>query len=64
LKDNVNAYTMQEDGSFKRCASPAECGVEAFDIHKKFFEVSMADVMEAKLFQEEEIIEEEVSTEV
>lgn len=64
LKDNVNAYTMQEDGSFKHCASPAECGAKEFDIHKKFFEVSMADVMEAKLFQEEEIIEEEVSTEV
>ena len=54
LKDNVNAYTMQEDGSFKRCASPIECGDATFDIHKKFFEVTMADVMEAKLFEEQE----------
>ncbi|MEA5402205.1 polyphosphate kinase 1 [Arcicella sp. DC2W] len=64
LKDNVNAYTMQEDGSFIRCASPAECGDDAFNIHKKFFEVNAAEVMEAKLFQEEEMIEEELGTEV
>ncbi|MCU0469695.1 MAG: polyphosphate kinase 1 [Arcicella sp.] len=57
MKDNVNAYEMQEDGSFKRCASPTECGAEPFDIHKKFFQVTLKDVMEAKLF-EEEVIEE------
>jgi polyphosphate kinase len=58
LKDNVNAYEMQEDGSFKHCATPAECGTEPFDIHKKFFKVTLKDVMEAKLFEEEEVLEE------
>ena len=64
LKDNVNAYTMQEDGSFIQCASPTECGDEAFNIHKKFFEVNATEVMEARLFQEEEMIEEALGTEV
>jgi polyphosphate kinase len=59
LKDNVNAYEMQEDGSFKHCATPAECGMEPFDIHKKFFKVNLKEVMEAKLFEEEEVLEEE-----
>jgi polyphosphate kinase len=58
LKDNVNAYEMQEDGSYKHCASPTECGMEPFDIQKKFFKVSMKEVMQAKLFeQEEEVLE-------
>ncbi len=65
LKDNVNAYTMQEDGSFKRCASPVECGDERFNIHEKFFDVNLSDVMAAKLFQEDEVITAEaISTEV
>jgi polyphosphate kinase len=59
LKDNVNAYEMQEDGSFKHCATPAECGTEPFDIHKKFFKVTLKEVMEAKLFEEEEVLQEE-----
>ena len=54
LKDNVNAYEMQEDGSYKQCASPAECGMESFDIQKKFFKVTLKEVMEAKLFEQEE----------
>jgi polyphosphate kinase len=59
LKDNVNAYEMQEDGSYKHCASPTECGTEPFDIQKKFFKVSMKEVMQAKLFEQvEEVLEE------
>ena len=54
LKDNVNAYEMQEDGSYKHCASPTECGMEPFDIQKKFFKVSMKEVMQAKLFEQQE----------
>ncbi|MEY4540227.1 MAG: hypothetical protein RLZZ306_1984, partial [Bacteroidota bacterium] len=54
LKDNVNAYEMQEDGTYKHCASPTECGMEPFDIQKKFFKVSMKDVMKAKLFEQVE----------
>jgi polyphosphate kinase len=58
LKDNVNAYEMQEDGSYKHCASPTECGMEPFDIQKKFFKVSMKEVMQAKLFEQvEEVLE-------
>ena len=58
LKDNVNAYEMQEDGSYKHCASPTECGMEPFDTQKKFFKISMKEVMKAKLFeQEEEVLE-------
>ena len=54
LKDNVNAYEMQEDGSYKQCASPTECGTEPFDIQKKFFKVTLKEVMKAKLFEPEE----------
>jgi polyphosphate kinase len=57
LQDNVNSYIMQEDGSFKRCESPTECGLEPFNIHKKFFEVTLADVAQAKLFEEENVEE-------
>jgi polyphosphate kinase len=60
LKDNVNAYEMQEDGTYKHCASPTECGMEPFDIQKKFFKVSMKDVMKAKLFEQVEEVFEEV----
>lgn len=54
LKDNVNAYEMQEDGSYKHCISPTECGMEPFDTQKKFFKVSMKEVMQAKLFEQVE----------
>ena len=58
LKDNVNAYEMQEDGTYKHCASPTECGMEPFDTQKKFFKVSMREVMQAKLFEQvEEVLE-------
>lgn len=59
LKDNVNAYEMQEDGSFQRCATPVECGMESFDIHKKFFKTTMKEVLEAKLFEEVEVVNQE-----
>ncbi|MEA5459371.1 polyphosphate kinase 1 [Arcicella sp. LKC2W] len=60
FKDNVNAYEMQEDGSFKRCASPAECGEASFDVHQKFFQITLKDIQEAKLFEEEKIEEQEM----
>jgi polyphosphate kinase len=47
LKDNVNTYIMHEDGNY----IPKEANDEPpFDIHKKFFEVTLDIVMEAKLF--------------
>jgi polyphosphate kinase len=60
FKDNVNAYEMQEDGSFKPCASPAECGEASFDVHKKFFQVTLKDIQEAKLFEEVKVEEQEM----
>jgi len=47
LKDNVNAYDMQEDGSYvivDRGKQPA------FNIHKEFYKVNMDEVEKVKLF--------------
>jgi polyphosphate kinase len=47
LKDNVNAYVMREDGTYK----VKELNGEApFNIHKEFFHVTREAVMGAKLF--------------
>ncbi len=48
LKDNVNTYLMQEDGSYTK-KDISEEG-EAFNIHQRFFQVTMEDIMAAKLF--------------
>ena len=46
LKDNINAYQMNEDGSY----TVKKSGDELFDIHQKFFEVTREEVLSAKLF--------------
>jgi polyphosphate kinase len=47
LKDNVNAYTMQEDGSY----SIKELnGEPTFNVHKEFFHVTKEKLKEIKLF--------------
>jgi len=47
LKDNVNAYTMNEDGTY----SIKELnGEPPFNIHKEFYQVTRDTVMEASLF--------------
>lgn len=47
LKDNVNSYIMNEDGTY----SVKELnGEPPFNIHKEFFQVTREIVMEAKLF--------------
>jgi polyphosphate kinase len=47
LRDNVNSYVMQEDGTYvKRDRN----GDEPFNIHKEFFHVTREIVSEAKLF--------------
>ncbi len=47
LKDNVNTYLMQEDGSYV----PREKGREpAFNIHKEFFKVTREEVEKVRLF--------------
>ncbi|MBO0930071.1 polyphosphate kinase 1 [Fibrella aquatilis] len=50
LLDTVNAYELQEDGTYKKC-EPAE-GTEPFNIQQRFFDVTEADVMQAQLFDE------------
>ena len=47
LRDNVNSYLMQEDGTYVK-ATPGE---EApFDIHQEFFKLSADEAMGAQLF--------------
>ncbi|MDX1627733.1 MAG: polyphosphate kinase 1 [Fulvivirga sp.] len=46
LKDNVNAYVMQEDGSYKRKASDNE---EPFNVHREFYLVTKANLEELDL---------------
>lgn len=48
LDDNVNAYEMNEDGSYKHLEPN---GVPAFDIHKEFYKVKRDSIMEATLFE-------------
>ncbi len=47
LKDNANAYIMQENGNYFKCETYGE---PVFDIHKEFFKVTWEEVMTAKLF--------------
>ena len=48
LRDNVNAYELEEDGNFKKCDVPE--GSEAFNMHQRFFDVTEKEAMEARLF--------------
>lgn len=47
LKDNVNSYIMQEDGSYMVRELNGE---QAFNIHKEFYNVTKDIVMDAQLF--------------
>lgn len=49
LRDNVNAYVMQEDGNYIN-KEPNE-GEEAFNIHKEFFKLTPAMISEVKLIE-------------
>ncbi|WP_234734680.1 polyphosphate kinase 1 [Tellurirhabdus bombi] len=49
LQDNINTYVLREDGYYEKCCL-VEGVEEPFDIHKKFFEVTDEEVMEAHLF--------------
>lgn len=51
LQDNVNAYELNEDGSFKKCEVPA--GSEPFNMHQRFFEVTEKETKSARLFDPE-----------
>lgn len=47
LKDNVNSYQMNEDGTYEHLASK---GSAPFDVHKEFYKVNREDMMKASLF--------------
>lgn len=47
LKDNVNAYFMQEDGSYQKKQLEGEI---PFSIHEAFYTLKLEDIYEAKLF--------------
>lgn len=47
LRDNVNCYVMNEDGTYTKKAARDE---PLFNIHKEFFNVTRETVMEASLF--------------
>jgi polyphosphate kinase len=47
LKDNVNAYTMREDGSY---VIKEQNGEPPFNIHKEFFEVTQETIKDVSLF--------------
>ena len=51
LKDNVNSYTLQEDGSYVK-EEPAE-GEEPFNIHKEFYHVRLQDIVGVSLLEGE-----------
>jgi polyphosphate kinase len=49
LKDNVNAYVMQEDGSY---VAKFPVGEEPeFNVHKEFFNLEAEEVMKVKLVE-------------
>ena len=50
LQDNVNAYEMQEDGSYIKCE--VKEGEAALNIHEAFYDVTLAQVMTTKLFED------------
>ncbi|MFD2036668.1 polyphosphate kinase 1 [Belliella marina] len=47
LRDNVNSYTMQEDGTYIPKVPKED--EEEFNIHKEFFNLNVDEVMEVKL---------------
>ncbi len=49
LLDTVNAYSLQEDGSY---IVKESLGQSRFNVHKKFFEVTKEEVLEASLFNQ------------
>jgi polyphosphate kinase len=50
LRDNVNAYELQEDGIYKRVDCSLIQKDTAFDIHQRFFEVNEQQYEPISLF--------------
>ncbi len=53
LKDNVNSYVMQEDGTY--IAKRPEDGEPEFNVHQEFFNVTEEEVMNVKLVEDAKI---------
>ncbi|QJW89000.1 polyphosphate kinase 1 [Spirosoma taeanense] len=51
LRDNVNAFELNEDGNFKKCDVPV--GSKPFNMHQRFFEVTEKEASKARLFDPE-----------
>jgi polyphosphate kinase len=47
LRDNVNSYLMNEDGTYSKRQLNGE---EPFNIHQEFFNITKEKVMDVKLF--------------
>jgi polyphosphate kinase len=48
FRDNVNAYVLQEDGSYKKVEIKED--EKPFNIHKEFYKITEEDVKQAKIF--------------
>jgi len=48
LRDNVNSYMMQEDGTYTKIKPGSEA---PFNIHKSFFSLTIDEVMRVRLFR-------------
>lgn len=52
LRDNVNAYELQEDGTYKKVMCSLSSEDEPFDIHQRFFEIKEKEEEPIALFEE------------
>lgn len=60
MRDNVNTYVMQEDGSYK---PKKPIGEPAFNIHEQFYSLKIEDIEDVKLFgQEDEHTHEQIKS--
>ena len=53
LRDNVNAYELKEDGTYKRVVCSISSEEPVFDIHQRFFEVTEQQYEPISLFESE-----------
>lgn len=61
LRDNVNAYELQEDGTYKRVVCSLSSEEQPFDIHQRFFEVTEQQNEPIVLFDNEPKVVEEIA---
>jgi len=62
LRDNVNAYELQEDGTYVKVLCLLNPEDQPFDIHEKFFETDESEIEDVNLFPE--VVKEEAQTDV